>query len=314
MRNFFHALLMLTAFAVNAQEPILDYQFNGNTKDESGNNYDGTLVGNAYIWFADCCACIDGCMTIPKGTGSYMIVPAEAFDGLNDFTITARFNVVTIWVNSDPTPELRYTLFSASREGCINCFGVAYAPYWLVWEIYLNGNIYLIPDSTFQSAKPIRIVRENGLVSVYRSKFSDNFKGSFFDDSEIDVTSAQIGQRDFCVGGCFEPGNSLMGKMDEFTVWDVPIYPMREEDEYLSEENIEINIHPNPASSSIQLYMPEASELVVADTYGRTIKKLTSGMSSGAITLSTADLVDGVYFLTLSHEQKKISKKLIVSK
>jgi hypothetical protein len=75
-------------------------------------------------------------------------------------------------------------------------------------------------------------------------------------------------------------------------------------------------IFPNPTTSSFELNysITAPTPFIIYDAFGRVVKELMLDASSKTITISTADLADGVYLLTLADRDKRISKKLIISR
>jgi len=309
LRKIVHLFLLLAALTAHGQTLILEYEFAGNTKDGSGNNYDATLAGNANT-ISGAGACNDGCVNIPKDSLSYVIVPATALNGLTDFSIKTVFIMKGNFTEEDP--DISFTVFSGSRNGCINCFGLSYSPYFQRWEIDLSGNTHYITDSTFYGfANSLKLERYNGTIQL--SYKGNDSVGSAFDNSPIDITSFQLGQRDYCEGGCYQYTQSLHGNIDRFELWNSPIF-LGTGGEGLTEDFLVV--FPNPACSTLKLdySLNVSSPLYIINVLGRIVKQFNLNTSSHSITIPTTDFADGVYFVSLSDGDKRISKKLVISK
>ena len=87
----------------------------------------------------------------------------------------------------------------------------------------------------------------------------------------------------------------------------------------LSQQNIsseELIISPNPTSSQIIIHKPIAqpSTLTITNTYGIIAKQLTLAANSGSTIIPVDDLPAGVYLVTLSDGERRIARKLIISR
>lgn len=82
-------------------------------------------------------------------------------------------------------------------------------------------------------------------------------------------------------------------------------------------ELIDLNVYPNPGDPYVNLEITDNSGSVytisLIDRFGTTIRQSTIDPAiSKKVTLSTADLPNGIYFLNAFSGQKKISRKVVI--
>jgi MSHA biogenesis protein MshQ len=191
-----------------------EYLFAGDASDNSGNNYDGTLLGNSSA---------NGFLQIGDNNVDRLSLPYEVMDGLRDFSFSAWLKVDVI--HTTPIHPAQ-TWISGAREGEDNAILIMYRdfPYWnkIWWEVKLNETTYdLALDSTLHDLEwhYVVVLREGGIARLY---IDGEQVGS-----DVSISNAQlalgeggliIGQEQDAVGGDFDPTQSWAGKIDEFRI------------------------------------------------------------------------------------------------
>lgn len=86
-------------------------------------------------------------------------------------------------------------------------------------------------------------------------------------------------------------------------------------EDFVSQTNTAFSVAPNPASTSfaIKYSTTQPSLLTIRNTYGIIIKQLSLSSNSGSTIVSVDDLSAGVYLLTLTEGDKRISKKVVIA-
>ncbi len=186
---------------------VAAYTFSQNANDKGPNHYHG--VGRGLVTFNDTLA-------VPNDYDSFVTLPAQAFNGLGDFTIYCKFKFLTI--NSDLN-----LLFSGATPASANYFTLYY-----VWRQGEWGFSYQNMNYTFRAAIPqakrwycLMFTRTNNTFSLY----IDGVKASnelVIDNQPLHFGTAGLvlGQEQDCVGGCFEANQNLNGKLDNFCVFN----------------------------------------------------------------------------------------------
>lgn len=77
-----------------------------------------------------------------------------------------------------------------------------------------------------------------------------------------------------------------------------------------------LQISPNPATTTLQLNLTltAPSPLIITDALGRVVKEIMLDAAATHTIISTADLVSGVYFLTVTTPDHVFSSKLVIEK
>ena len=82
--------------------------------------------------------------------------------------------------------------------------------------------------------------------------------------------------------------------------------------------NTKFSIYPNPATTYMQLQINGNVTgnvvIAIADVAGKTVQQRTLAASAGSIKISTDNLVNGTYFVTLTYNGHRYMQKLIVIK
>lgn len=299
MKHIFSLILLLISFSLPAQNLLVHYDFStsyGNTvPDISGNGNDGTLYGGAYIQEG-------GFLHAGFTDSDYMSVPPGVLNGLHDFTI--RIKVRTMNFNSGSQSSMN-TVFSASNAACINCFGAAYRYSDANWLLSFDGITYYLGGAFFCGG--IGIQRHDDTLWC----LSDCGDTSFIVGNDpLNVSSFILGQREHCLGGCFENKQALHGGLNNLKIGNYPVF---KESAQLSDSD-SFSLFPNPSSSSFQLnYTLSASApLIITDAFGRMVKELLLDASSNSIVIPTYDLAGGVYLLQVKANEKNHTIKIVV--
>jgi hypothetical protein len=74
-----------------------------------------------------------------------------------------------------------------------------------------------------------------------------------------------------------------------------------------------VSVFPNPASSFVQVITPELATVQLMDASGRIISTNMNVTAGQALTLSTAELASGVYFVKISNDNFSVNKKIVVN-
>ncbi len=74
-----------------------------------------------------------------------------------------------------------------------------------------------------------------------------------------------------------------------------------------------VSVFPNPASSFVQVITPELASVQLMDASGRIISTNMNVTAGQALTLSTAELASGVYFVKISNDNFSVNKKIVVN-
>ena len=74
-----------------------------------------------------------------------------------------------------------------------------------------------------------------------------------------------------------------------------------------------VSVFPNPASSFVQVITPELASVQLMDASGRIISTNMNVTAGQALTLSTAELASGVYFVKIRNDNFSVNKKIVVN-
>lgn len=294
------------------QNPILEYTFNsddyaGDTvKDDSGNGNNGLLVGaftkhHAIVKFK------------PDSIG-YVKAPATAIDGLNDFSILIKAELVNY--NHDSLSPVN-TFFSASTPNCINCFGLNYDRANSQWELNMDGitHVFPFPPPSYLLHSPValRVLRHSGIVSFW---YHHSLMGTFNDDIPLHANSFVFGQREQCFGGCFSTNKGLHGSFGEIEIYDVDIYA-KESDQFTAATSF--SVYPDPLTSSATISFSALQQanatIELYDLAGRKVQTVFEGtVEAGTqdVELNRNDLAPGIYILQLRLNDEVVNKKVVV--
>jgi hypothetical protein len=316
MKNILLFLALTCCQAVHAQNLLVSYQFSGNADDWSGNDNDGILFGNSYTNTTHI-------LLTGQDTSSYMIIPANVFNGLQDFRIF--FKGQTQRASADAN-----YFFSASNPGCIRCFALSYERSTDSFRLELNGSVYhFAADENIN--RRLKLIRKSGILYLYNQC---NLLGTVEDSTPLNITSIIVGQAEHCIGGCFSEDQLLRGGIDNFKVWDYAFFNEGCED-YSPKSGSSLKsiyydknfgVFPNPFSSSatISFSLEENSHttIILFDLAGRKITcpdfigetLLNENLSEGdhQLTFNRESLAAGIYFLQVKMNGEVMTRKVVI--
>ncbi len=162
------------------------------------------------------------------------------------------------------------------------------------WSIDIGGNVFYIGDN---GTVDITFSLLNPNADFYQWDFGD---GQFSNDTESVVhtyfapgTYAAV--VDACMTDCL-PLNSCSFQIIDFTILDTTTAVT-----HVDGHDLGIKLFPNPASSAVNLFIPESigqQQLRMFDTHGRELRSAV--LSSGTNVLDTQDLGSGLYTIQLN--------------
>jgi hypothetical protein len=144
----------------------------------------------------------------------------------------------------------------------------------------------------------------------------------------LDLNGLSVGGYDTVEIGFYLTGTSPVAFVDHLTLSDSAIgtvfgTPMSGLQNFVKNQNngLTMNIYPNPVQSeaTIDLSIARASELkiVVKDLTGRDVQSVYSGFAKAGkqqLSIDASGLNNGIYFITATSGDLRITKKLIVNK
>lgn len=298
---FTAAITILSLQTIAQPASTVYYTFNGSSTDLSGNGNDGTLYGSAAITTK---------LKIPNNSTSYFSVPADAIDGLDDFTIS--FNILFADFHTTGTFPTNH-VFSGSKSSCVQCFGLSYEKVIDAWKLAMNGSVYTWDDVDLKEKTIycISLIRKNDSISLYKD---GTLMGTYIDASEINITSFIIGQEDDCTGGCFATNQCMFGLMDNFQVWDgyYSICNVNTKQEYIAEtETEELHIYPNPTQDILHIDTKNASGgyISVSNINGQVMfeKKISKDVTE----VDVSGLPSALYLINIKYDNNYKTQRLI---
>lgn len=297
---FTTAIIILCLQTIAQPSSTVYYSFSGSATDLSGNGNDGTLYGSASITTK---------LKIPNNSTSYLSVPVDVINGLDDFTIS--FNILVADFHTTGTYPTNH-IFSGSRSSCVQCFGFSYEKVIDAWKLAMNGNVYTWDDALEEKTiYCISLSRKNDSIQLYKDGI---LMGTYIDASVIDITSFIIGQEDDCTGGCFATNQCMFGRMDNFQVWNgyYPICNANSKQEYLTEtEPEELHIYPNPTQDILHIDTKNESGgcISVYNINGQVLFKKT--ISKDITEVDVSGMISGLYLITLQYDNIYRTQRLI---
>lgn len=296
MKNITLIALVCFAFSLQAQFPLVAYNFDSGATDVSGNGNDGVVSPGTNTTIA---------LKIGNNATNYVAVPTEYFDGLAEFSIAFKINFTGLHVaGSSPTNHI----FSGSKAGCVQCFGFSYEKPMNAWRLAFNGTTLNWTDADVLIKKwyCISIVKIGNDITLYKNGVS---LGTQTLATTIDITSFIIGQEDDCVGGCFVANQSAFAHIDNFQVLngvktDCTLNPNTFTEDADQKKNIEeinndFTVHPNPSNKMIYLETSIQDQnnlsVQITDMLGKQV--YFSNEFTGSISIE--DLNAGLYIITL---------------
>lgn len=182
------------------------WKLEGNTLDYSGNNYDGTIIGNVTLDTG-----MKGlAYKFPTDASSHIKLPVQAMQNLNDFAVSCWVNLYDI------------TMGSAIMHGTINGNNA-----FLLFlrndnnvEVWINDNSYVFPVAAIEANKwhHVALVREGTTLSVFVNGVVST---TVCTESIINITGyLLLGQEHDGVGTVFDINQCLRGKLTDLRIYD----------------------------------------------------------------------------------------------
>lgn len=200
---------LITAAALQGQPclPTVSYPITWEMEDNSGNDFDPTIFGDATI--------IGGYLNIGYNDDDYIDIPVEVLDSIGDFTVQFDFRITTFNLSgAAPTntiiagaSDFEEGEFAISYEKSINAIVVALKGSGGIFNVTLN-------EATWYC---LQVIRDGSEITVY-------IDGVAIETIEmsaelLDISFLEIGQELDCTTGCFATNQSLNGDIDNFSIY-----------------------------------------------------------------------------------------------
>jgi hypothetical protein len=206
---FITLMVSILPFFSFAQLPgtIAYYPFTGNALDQSGNNNNGQLFGNASA---------NQVLKLGNNTIDYLSLPASIIDGRTDFSISFKIMFKSFHkTGSFPTNHI----VTGSTISQLDRLGFSYERINKLWRLALNGSGYEFPDLLLTDVwYCVVLTREGNQAKVYVDGLL--VAGVTVNTTAIPCTSLLVGQEEDCSGGCFAKNQCTHGAMDNLTFYD----------------------------------------------------------------------------------------------
>jgi hypothetical protein len=305
---FLFLSIILISFSTRSQNRLLDYDFSnvvGDTVfDDSGSNNDGLLVGSFKLYGI-------GVVKFKAHTIGYLEVP-PVIDGLYNFSIHMRAEIVDF--NLDSLNPVN-TFFSASTPDCIYCFGLNYDRANLQWELTMNGTTHVFPQAPIFTGDgfEVRVIRDSGIVSLY---YYYGLIGSFYDATPLQATTFIFGQREQCLGGCYNTNKGIRGGFNHIQIAK-GASNFKESDQLTTASSLSVFPDPFTSSATISFSSPQQASATIAlyDLAGRKVQTVFEGtVEAGTqeVELNRNELTSGIYFLQLKLNNEVIIKTIVI--
>lgn len=244
-------LISISPFFSSAQLPgvVAYYPFSGNVLDQSGNNNNGQLFGNASA---------NQVLKLGNNTIDYLSLPASIIDGRTDFSISFKIMFKSFHkTGSFPTNHI----ITGSTSSQLDRLGFSYERINKLWRLALNGGGYEFPDLLLTEVwYCVVLTREGNQAKVYVDGLL--VASVTVNTTAIPCTSLLIGQEEDCSGGCFAKNQCTHGMMDNLTFYDHALTANDVQslcNSSSSKEMIEeaamtkMRVFPNPASDILNI-------------------------------------------------------------
>jgi len=190
---------------------LVFYPFNGNALDESGNDYNTTLIGEPP-------PSVSTFLTIGDNNYQALSVHYTVLQGMGDFTISVWGRITTLHYN--------HFIISGARggtDGLDNIIYIAYIPGSSTWQCYIRPT-----DAKFGPSVSMKDLEWHHIVFVRNGSvgrfYIDNKEigdGAAVGGAAINIASGGliVGQDQDNVGGGFERNQSWAGDIDNYRIY-----------------------------------------------------------------------------------------------
>ena len=192
---------------------LVYYPFNADALDWSGNDQHGELQQDAAA---------DQYLQIGDNDQDHVTLPAEIFNGLQNFTLSASVMIANLHTDCDSGHTPAHSLVNCGTHSLINTFWIAYLPHshqWLL-HIYYNNLIdfFPIPEDLWLH---LTFIRDGNLLSLYLDGHLLNSQPALGGGVvEVEPGGAVIGQDQDNFGDLFETCQSWSGGIANMRVYD----------------------------------------------------------------------------------------------
>lgn len=191
---------------------IAYYRFNidGTANDESGNEYNGTLLGNALI--------DNGVLFTGNNASDALSLPYEILDGKSDFTISAMVQILEFHTDNGNH------WITGTRSDQLGAFNTHYGHPTQQWAISFDHDSRAFDiDNTVEDGNwhHVVILREADKARLYMDGIqSGNEIDVSTDIINLDPDGLILGQEQDAVGGGFQSFQSFAGKTDNLRFYN----------------------------------------------------------------------------------------------
>ncbi|QAA81729.1 T9SS type A sorting domain-containing protein [Aequorivita sp. H23M31] len=312
-------LLLLISFPCLSQidrNMLLHYKFDGNTLDETANNFHGLPSNITYVEdrFGN-----ENSAVYFNGTNSFVDLP-------NVQELKPQLPVsFSFWIKYDSSNYQDRAVFNTSFEEDISSgiFFNAEAVSGKYGVSFGDGSFAYTPNTRRSYTSNQTVVNNiwhnitlviNGPLEMeiyIDCKEAGGTYSGFGGDLFYSLTPGSLGRHDRDLAN---PADYFRGSMDDFKFWD---RALNQEEIYLLCENLgtpEIKessfiIHPNPAQNLLQIegIWDEDTSFQIFDSFGKLVR-------SHSLTRETdiSDLSNGLYYVKFISDRKIYTRKLIV--
>lgn len=314
-------LLILISFSCLSQieeNLLLHYKFDGNTLDETENQFDGLPNGVTYA-------------NDRFGNEN----SAVHFDGINDFIDLPNLSALkpqlpvsfSFWIKYDSPDYTNTEVFNTSfqEDESSGIYFNTQASNGNYAVNFGDGSPFYNPNArrSYVSSLPIDTARWHQVIVIVNASLDmkiyidcKEYGGSYTGnggDLFYSMGSGSIGRNDRDLNA---PANYFKGSLDDFRYWDKAL-SYEDIGEVCSELGLSefssdnFNIYPNPAQEIVHIQSKNglSFHLDIFDSLG---KRVLSTNSENEINIS--NLSNGLYFLNFSSEKNIQTKKLIINR
>lgn len=197
---------------------IAYYPFDGNARDESGNNNDGILMGNADAQ--------DGTLDLGNNAEDRVYLPYSTLEGLTNFTISS-------WLKIDVVHEGGANAWlDGATSSNHNAFGFWYSnvsSVYETWRFIFDGvGYHFDPDATIKDLDwhHVAVVRDGAYAYLYIDGIQSGSRLAVPQTPiQIDQDGLFLGQEQDALGGSFHTIDCWAGEMDNVRFYSRNLTP-----------------------------------------------------------------------------------------